>query len=220
MDLKKKKLFLFSAMILAVVGTIVGQPTYDLNFQGMLTDIQGNCINNEPFDLAVKLTPVSGQEVFFEFESSTQSDEEGWFGFPINAISRFIMKEGRISESVVLRMEIKPNENTSWLKAGDDFMVTYTLEPVSVNNATQMKITRMEGSELIAHAENHLFAFKDQYPFAYLTGGFLVTDQPPVSDQSITLLKEWLTPEEEDEEGAVSRGVKGGFPSGGYYKKN
>jgi len=78
----------------------------------------------------------------------------------------------------------------------------------------------MEGSELVVHTENHLFAFKDQYPFAYLTGGFLITDKPPVSTQSISDLQQWLLPVDQDEDGAPSRGVKGGFPAGGYYKKN
>ena len=36
---------------------------------------------------------VSGSETLFEFSSVTQTDEEGWFGFNISEISRF-MKEG------------------------------------------------------------------------------------------------------------------------------
>jgi len=220
MNLNKKKLFLMSAAMIVALGTLLGQTTYDLNFQGILTDIQGNCINNEQFDLLVQLRPESEQEVLFEFRSSTKTDEEGWFGYPINDISRHIMEDGKISKTVVIRMEFLPNDNTKWIKDGDDFMVTYKVEPVEVDNSIQLKITRMEGSELVVHKENHLFAFKDQYPFAYLTGGFLITDNPPVGNQSIADLRQWLTPDDSDEDGAASRGVKGGFPAGGYYKKN
>ena len=77
----------------------------------------------------------------------------------------------------------------------------------------------MEGTELDSYSEDHLYAFKDQYPFAYLTGGFLMTDQPPVTEQSIADLKQWLLPDDQNEDGTLSRGVKGGFPAGGYYKK-
>jgi hypothetical protein len=220
MNLNKKKLFLMSTVLIVALGTLLGQTTYDLNFQGILTDIQGNCINNEPFNLLVQLRPESEQEVLFEFSSSTKTDEEGWFGYPINDISRHIMEDGKISKTVVIRMEFLPNDKTTWIKDGDDFMVTYKVEPVEVDKSIQLKITRMEGSELVVHKENHLFAFKDQYPFAYLTGGFLITDNPPVGDQSIADLRQWLTPDDSDEDGAGSRGVKGGFPAGGYYKKN
>lgn len=220
MNLNKKKLFLMSAAMIAALGILLGQTTYDLNFQGILTDIQGKCINNEQFDLLVQLRPESEQEVLFEFSSSTKTDEEGWFGYTIREMSNFIMKDGIISKTVVIRMEFLPNENTNWIKEGDDFMVTYKVEPVEVDNSIHLKITRMEGSELVVHKENHLFAFKDQYPFAYLTGGFLITDNPPVGNQSIADLRQWLTPDDSDEDGAASRGVKGGFPAGGYYKKN
>jgi len=218
MNLKKKMLFLMCTVIFTALGPVLGQPAYDLNFQGILTDIQGKSISNEQFDLSVQLRPESEQNVLFEFSSSTNTDEEGWFGFTISEISRFIMTDGKLSETVVIRMEFLPNTNTRWMKDGDDFMVTYKLEPILVDNSTQLRITRMEGTELVVHTEDHLFAFKDQYPFAYLTGGFLVTDRPPVSNQSVEDLQQWLSPDED--EGAVSRGVKGGFPAGGYYKKN
>ncbi len=220
MNLNTKKLFIMIAAIVVALGTVMGQTTYDLNFQGVLTDIQGKSISNEQFDLSVQLRPESGQEVLFEFNSLSKTDENGWFGFPINEISSYILKDGKIANTVVIRMEFLPNENTTWIKEGDDFMVTYKVEPLWIDNSIQLKITRMEGSVLVAHTESHLFAFKDQYPFAYLTGGFLITDKPPVSENSIADLQQWLSPDESDEEGAASRGVKGGFPAGGYYKKN
>jgi len=220
MNLKKKKLFILSAVVFVGIGSLLGQSAYDLNFQGLLSDIQGNSICNEPFELSVQLQPAGGQEVLFEFSSSTKTDNEGWFGFTISEISRFLLRDGKISETVVIRMEFQPNENTKWMKKGDDFMVTYTLAPNQVDNTTQLKITRIEGLELLSHSEDHLYAFKDQYPFAYLTGGFLVTSQPPVTSQSVADLKQWLSPNDQDNTDAPSRGVKGGFPAGGYYKKN
>ena len=120
-----------------------------MNFQGMLTDIQGNSISNEPFDLSVQLRAEAGQEVLFEFTSSTSTDEEGWFGFTISEISRYLLKDGELSESVVIRMEFLPNAETKWMRKGDDFMVTYAIAPVTVDNARQLKITRMEGTELV-----------------------------------------------------------------------
>lgn len=219
MNLKTKKLILLSLVFIVAIGSILGQSAYDLSFQGLLADIQGNSISNEPFDLTVQLKPASGQETLFEFSSSTKTDENGWFGFTISEISRFLLKNGEISETLVVRMEFLPNDNTKWMQKGDDFMVTYTLSPNIVDNSNQLKITRMEGTDLMVFSEDHLYAFKDQYPFAYLTGGFLMTDQPPVTDQSIADLKQWLLPDEEDDVGAASRGVKGGFPAGGYYKK-
>lgn len=219
MNLKKKKLFLVLASLIVAIGTLLGQPAYDLNFQGMLADIQGKSISNESFDLLVQLKSESGQDILFEFNSSTKTDEDGWFGFTISEISQFLLKGGEISETLVVGMEFLPNDYTKWIRKGDDFLVTYTLSPALVDNVKQLKITRMEGSELVIHSEDHLYAFKDQYPFAYLTGGFLVTDQPPVSEESIADLKHWLSPDDQKNTGAASRGVKGGFPTGGYYKK-
>ncbi len=219
MNLNKKMLFLLSALMITALGSALGQPVYDLNFQGKLADIQGNSISNEQFDLSVKLKHESGQDVLFEFSSSTNTDENGWFGFTISEISRYLLKGSELSETLVVRMEFVPNDHTKWMREGDDFLVTYTLTPAVVNNVRQLKITRMEGSELASHSEDHLFAFKDQYPFAYLTGGFLMTDQPPVTEESIADLQKWLSPDGNDQDGAASRGVKGGFPAGGYYKK-
>ncbi len=62
-------------------------------------------------------------------------------------------------------------------------------------------------------------AFKDQDPFGYLLGGFLITDQPPLKPESTGDLQQWLSPENQDAEGGTSRGVKGAFPKGGYQKK-
>ena len=121
---------------------------------------------------------------------------------------------------VIIRMEFLPSYGTSWMRKGDEFLVTYTLTPEQPDQTIHMKMTRMEGSDLVVHSEDHLYAFKDQYPFAYLTGGFVLTDQPPVSEESIADLRQWLSPSGQVERSEGSRGVKGGFPVGGYRKKN
>jgi len=219
MTLKKNLICLLSVLLGGTFGTVMGQTVYDLNFQGLLSDIEGQRVVNESFDLRVELLRASGSETLFEFSSVTQSDQEGWFGFNIAEISRFLNGEDPFSDPVLIKMEFTPNSSTQWIKAGEDFLLSYTLKSITEAGQTSLQMTRMEGSNLQVHAEDHLHAFKDEYPFAYLTGGFLLSNQPPLDQELIADLKKWIVPEESDEEGAVSRGVKGGFPTGGYYKK-
>ena len=206
-------------MVLSTVGPLLGQSVYDLNFQGLLNDIEGNRISNESFDLSVQLKKVSGTEILFEFSSTTLTDQDGWFGFNISEVSRFLKEGDPFADPVLISMEFLPNDNTKWLKKEDVFKLSYTLLSRQSNQTQEFEITRMEGSELMGHSENHLHAFKDKYPFAQLTGGFLLSDQPPLTDELIDNLKLWILPEESDNADAASRGVKGGFPTGGYYKK-
>jgi len=220
MNPTKKKLALVTAGILAGILSLTGQTTIDLNFQGMLSDIQGRKIADEPFDLSLKIISGSDKTVLWEALSSTRTDSEGWFSFSINEISAYLMEDGKFSDPLLIQLELLPNSGTNWLRKGEDFLVSYTLSPVSIDNSVHLKMTRMEGSELVVHTEDHLYAFKDQYPFAYLTGGFLLTDQPPVNEASIEDLKQWLSPDSKMEGEAASRGIKGGFPVGGYRKKN
>jgi hypothetical protein len=210
---------LLIVLVFSTIGPLFGQSVYDLSFQGMLTNVEGDRISNESFDLNVQLKKASGSETLFEFSSTTGTDPEGWFGFNISEISRFLKDGESFSDPVVISMEFLPNSDTKWIKQGEDFVVNYTLLSRQSNQALEMEMTRMEGSKLLVHSEEHLHAFRDQYPFGYLTGGFLLTDQPPLSDQVINDLKQWLLPENTGEEGEVSRGVKGGFPTGGYYRK-
>ena len=217
MNLTKKMLIVSTAVLFAAFGLAKGQPVFDLNFQGLLADIQGHGFGNEPFDLSVQINDAGDRSMLFEFTSSTHTDEEGWFGFTVSNLSRFIMEDGMFSKSAVIRLDFRPNADTKWLRKGDDFMVTYTLAP-STDDASPLKITRLEGTELMAISDEHLIAFKDNHPFAYLTGAFLVTDESPVNPQSISDLKEWVAPK--GDETGTSRGVKGGFPTGGYHKKN
>ena len=116
-------------------------------------------------------------------------------------------------------MEVLPSANTKWIGEGEEFLVTYTLKPDQESTDPQLRITRLEGSTLVRHSEEHLLAFKDQDPFAYVQGGFLITDTPPVQAESLSDLKLWLSPEEQDAKEGTSRGVKGGFPKGGYKNK-
>jgi len=50
-------------------------------------------------------------------------------------------------------------------------------------------------------------------------GGFLLSDAPPIDQNSVGDLRQWIVPDPTDS-GAATRGVKGGFPKGGYRKKN
>lgn len=219
MNLMKKPLILITVAAAGLLGSLHAQTNIDLCFTGVLADIQNKRIADEQFDFSLKLLSEPG-DLLWEEKSAVETDNEGWFDFSIEQISKFLVKEGQITETVVIRMEFFPNENTKWMRKGDDFMVSYTLKPSVVNNSIHITMTRMEGSELMMHSEDHLYAFKDNYPFAYLTGGFLLTDNPPVNKNSKEDLKQWLSPEQHMEDGAASRGVKGGFPAGGYRKKN
>jgi len=218
MNQKKNCICFLIVMVFSAIGPLVGQAVYDLNFQGLLKDIEGKRIANESFDLSVQVKRVSGSETLFEFSSATQSNPEGWFGFNISEISRFLNNGEPFSDPVLIKMELLPNSSTLWIKQGEKFELSYTLSSQQIGQNYEIEMTRMEGSKLLAHSEDHLHAFKDQYPFANLTGGFLLTDQPPLSSEVINDLKQWILPEEA-EEGAGSRGVKGGFPTGGYYRK-
>jgi len=219
MILKTNLICLLSLLLCCTFGSLMSQDVYDLNFQGLLSDIEGQRVANESFDLKVELKRASGSEILFEFSSVAHSDEEGWFGFTISEISRFLDGNNPFSDPVLIQMEFVPNSQTKWMKAGEDFVLTYTLRSSTTDDQATLEMERMEGSKLQVHAEDHLHAFKDEYPFAYLTGGFLLTDQPPLDQELTADLKRWIVPEESDEEGAASRGVKGGFPTGGYYKK-
>jgi len=115
-------------------------------------------------------------------------------------------------------MEFLPNSNTGWLDQDGDFTVSYTLSAQQKEKVLEIKMTRMEGSTLILHSEEQIYVFKDQIPFAYLTGGFLLADQSPPDEQLLEDLKTWITPSADEEPDALSRGVKGGFPTGGYHR--
>lgn len=219
MNRKVLRLNLIIILLISAITPLLGQVVYDLNFQGVLKDIEGNRMANEGFDLYVQLKKASGSDTLFDFTSATTTDPEGWFGFNISEISRFLNDDQPFSVPLQIRMEFLPKSSTTWIKEGSDFELSYTLSSKQGEESKTMEMTRMEGSKLLVHAENQFHAFKDQYPFAYITGGFLLTDQPPLDKELIDDLKQWILPENTEDEGAVSRGVKGGFPTGGYYRK-
>lgn len=220
MNLIKKQITLITVMLFALSMTVFSQPAIEMNFQGILTDGEGNKISNELFDFTVKLmAAVPGKTELWRHESSTQTDEEGWVSFSVPEISQYLMKDGQIKEALVIQLEFIPNDKTKWMRQGEDFMVSYTLSPIMRDNALYLKMSRMEGSELTDHLEPNLYAFKDEYPFAYLTGGFLLTDAPPIDKNSVDDIRQWISPDP-TESGAATRGVKGGFPQGSYRKKN
>ena len=195
------------------------QPAFELCFRGKMANIEGQNISLEHFDLKVQISRMHASEILYEFITASYSDEDGWFGFIIPGLPSFILDGEKNMQPLDIPLEILPNKDTKWMQEGDDFLVTYTLIPDPDADSLQLTMTRMEGSKLQIHSEKHLFAFKDKDPFAYLLGGFLITDDPPLKDQSLLDLQLWLSPEPGGEEGGASRGVKGGFPSGGYYKK-
>jgi len=219
MNLIKEKFCFLIVVVFSAIAPIWGQSGYHLSFQGLLTGIEGERISNEQFDLKVQLKHKSDQDLLFEFDSSVTTDPEGWFGYSIEGISSYILTDGIPGTPLVIKMEFMPNNNTGWIGQNEDFMVTYTLSPYQKENIIEMKIIRMEGSALIAHSEEHFYVFKDQIPFAYLTGGFLIADHHPPDNQLVEDLKIWISPSEEPGPEAVSRGVKGGFPTGGYHRK-
>jgi hypothetical protein len=215
----KKQFVLIAVALFAMATTAAGQPAIEMNFQGALTDGGGQKIANEHFDFTVKLMSAEpGITSLWSHSVSTQTDEEGWFSFTIPEISEYLMKDDEIKETIVIRMEFLPNDKTKWLKEGEDFMVSYTLAPTLKDDAIYLSMSRMEGSELSDYLQDNLYYFKDDYPFAYLTGGFLLTDAPPLNQSSVDDLRHWISPDP-DENGSSTRGVKGGFPAGGYPKK-
>ncbi|MEN8157090.1 MAG: hypothetical protein ABFS10_09070 [Bacteroidota bacterium] len=225
MNLFKKHIGLTLAVLITLVVSVAGQPAIELNFQGLLTDREGDQICNEHFDLNLKLISAEpGKTELWSQTSATLTDAAGWFSFSIPGLSQYLMKDEEIRETVVIMLEFLPNENTEWLRPGEDFLVTYTLVPSLKENDLYLKMSRMEGSELTVYLEDNLYVFKDEYPFAYLTGGFLLTDAPPLSKESADKLREWITrtPTPSEKTGGdtiPTRGVKGGFPKGGYGKK-
>ena len=218
MNLIKSKSGFLIVLLFSVLAPLWGQSDYHLNFQGVLTDIEGERICNDQFDLVVKLQYKSDQEILLELRNSITSDGEGWFNFDIEEISGYILKDGIPASPLLIKMEFLPNSNTRWIGQDEDFMVTYTLSAQQEENLLEVKISRMEGSVLIAHSEEHFYVFKDQYAFAYLTGGFLIADHHPAEEQLLEDLKIWISPAEDEESEAHSRGVKGGFPTGGYHR--
>ena len=219
MSLIKHRIFTLLLAHLLILTTASGQHIYEMKFAGKLADIQGKAIANEAFNLSVQLTREGDYRILFEVDTTTTTDNEGWFEYTISDISQYLLNDDGHTHPMVIKMELLPNEKTKWMKEGEDFMVSYTLKPALGSIDNQLIMTRLEGSTLLKHTENHLTAFKDLDPFSFLLGGFLITDQPPMGEQSIGDLKEWLTPEDQDIGGGASRGVKGSFPSGGYKRK-
>lgn len=215
----RKTITLVTAALFSLLLSTSGQAAIELNFQGMLTNSNSDRIPGATFDFTVKLVSSEpGKTELWSHSDALYTDEDGWFSFSIPEISKYLDMEKENKKSVVIRMDFLPNSKTTWMQKGEDLMVTYTLTPTMKDDAIYLKMSRMEGSELTVHLEDHLYAFKDEYPFAYLTGGFLLTDTPPLTKNSLDDLRQWIMPEPSEKESAT-RGVKGGFPKGGYRKR-
>ena len=216
MNLLKKQLMLFGACLIITVSASMAQPMVKLTFQGMLTDIQGNHISNEQFKLSISILSIPDENILWQENTISLTDDEGWFGFNLNDITPYLINNGEMNQALSVNLNFMPNENTRWMRKGEDFLVSYSITPIMKNDSLDFEMTRMEGSALTIHKDKHLIAFKDEYPFAYLTGGFVLTDKPV--DDAASDLQQWISPVEEVDEGRSTRGVKGGFPAGGYRK--
>lgn len=215
----RRPITLITAALFAMLITASGQASIDLNFQGLLTDSNKDLIPGATFDFNVRLvSPEPGKAELWSHSEVISTDEDGWFSFSIPEVSQYLDMDEDVHKSVVIRLDFIPNSKTTWLQKGEDLMVTYTLSPTKRDDALYLKMLRMEGSELTVHLEDHLYAFKDEYPFAYLTGGFLLTDTPPINKSSLDDLKQWMVPEP-TEKGSATRGVRGSFPKGSYRKR-
>ncbi len=215
----RKQTTLVIAALFAYLLTTSGQAAIELNFQGLLTDASGEIMAGESFDLSVILSSSeSGKNELWSYSEVSNTDENGWFTYSIPEISQFLGTKQNEDNSLVIKMEFLPNSNTKWLSEDEDFLVSYTITTSNTDDALKLTLSRMEGAELTSHVEDHLFAFKDDYPFAYLTAGFLLTDSPPLNKTSIDDLRQWISPESSETD-STTRGVKGGFPKGGYRKR-
>jgi len=214
-----KTIFVITMIALSgFVTSVSGQPSIEMNFQGMLTDGEGVEIADEQFDLTVKLMSANqGETELWSNISTVGTNEDGWFSFTVPEISPYLMEDEEIKGALVISLEFFPNEHTTWMKDGQDFMVSYTLTPTLRNDVIYLKMSRMEGSELTFHLQENLYSFKDEYPFAYLTGGFLLTDAPPLEEDIVDEFRSWIIPD--PDAGSSTRGVKGGFPKAGYSRK-
>lgn len=215
----RKKIPLFFTALFALMLTTSGQASIELNFQGLLTGTSGEKLTNESFEFTAKLiSSEPGNSVLWNYSSTTTTDEDGWLTFSIPEISQYLNMEEEDRNSIVISLEFTPNSNTKWLSQGENFLVTYALIPSMKDETIYLKMSRMDSSELTVHLEDHLYAFKDDYPYAYLTSGFLLTDSPPLTKSSLDDLRQWISPDSSENDPA-SRGVKGGFPKGGYHKR-
>lgn len=219
MTSSRKKISLVFTALFAVILATSGQATIELNFQGLLTGSSGEKLINESFEFTAKLiSSEPGKSELWNYSASTSTDEDGWLTFSIPEISQYLNMEGEERNSIVIQLEFTPNSNTKWLAQGENFLVTYALIPSMKDDAIYLKMSRMDSSELTVHLEDHLYAFKDDYPYAFLTSGFLLTDSPPLTKSSLDDLRQWISPDSSKDDPA-SRGVKGGFPKGGYHKR-
>lgn len=215
MSSNSKYTSLVLTILCAFTLTAFGQSQLELNIQGLLSD-KGELIADDQFNLLVNLdSPDAEGEILWSYSEHVSSNASGWFGLSIPEISQYLDIEGDAQAPLRITMKFSPNSNTKWNISGGELVVIYNILPDSGNNPENMKISRDDGVELIAH--DQFLAFKDIYPYAYLTSGFLFTDTPPVTVEDKENLRQWISPEPTDPDS--TRGVKGGFPKGGYRKK-
>jgi len=212
--MKALKIAPITAILLCIGGSVLAQTSIAMNFQGLLKDRDGAHIVSESFDLTVKLmNPEKAASELWMREGEISTDKEGWLSFSVEDIVPFL-NEGQATQTLIIWLEFMPNNKTHWLNEGESLMLNYTLTATYKNEGIGLTMKRIEGSDLTYDIDSQLYAFKDEYPYANLTGGFILTDEPPLYDGAVNDLRLWMLPPPSE-----TRGVRGGFPKGGYRKR-
>ncbi len=202
-------------ILLALPLFLCAQQTH-LKFQGLLSDFHKDPIANESFSLSIELIPAKSPTAVWSNTIACSSSETGWFGFDIENMEKWLSEEQGHDIKMVLLF--RATEPTGWIKEGEDFELSYTFKASQSAGLNAIVITRTDGAELIKHGEDDFAAFKDSYPFGYITGGFMLSQVPLDQERANADLREWIIPGKSPE--GPSRAVKGGFHSGGYRKRN
>ena len=207
------RLFIALIMVLSVI-PVISQGSLQLNFQGMMKDINENIIREDEFDLSVKVLEEPSGKTLWESKYSMKTDNNGWFGFEIDEFESFF--KGEQKEELTVHFGLFPTERSRWIEKDSDFMVTYTIKKVIRNDSLLFTITRLEGTELLFSQFEDVLFFNDSFPFAYLLGGFMLSVN--TTDANLSNLRSVISGDDPAPEEVRSRGMKGGFAVGGYRK--
>jgi hypothetical protein len=191
---------------------IQAQGTIQLHFEGQMMNISQEAIKSDEFKLVIKIREGMSREAIYELRILKKTDQEGWFGFTIGDFHELLYKDQ--ASVLTVDLEFYPTPESHWIEQGEDFIVKYDLKKVIRNDSLLIEIERIEGSKgpkLEFFASGERLYFYDTYPFAYLQGGFAFTFME-LNDTG--KLRSYISGENE----VKSRGIKGGFPVGGYRK--
>ncbi|MEZ5069851.1 MAG: hypothetical protein R2751_02500 [Bacteroidales bacterium] len=195
----------------------LAQTDPDLTFLGLLTDRDGNSLGKETLHVRLQLYPKTSQTPLFASERDAVTDENGWFQLLVEDL--LSCGDGTdFPREITLDLTLVGTKKTTFLAEGEEFQLRYSLVFQGGSENQNPFITRLDGVRLTEHAESELFVCKDEYPFGWVTGGFVWTDRSTVRKQAVKDLQEWIRPQTEGD--GVNRGLKGGFPGGSYKKQN